>query len=231
MSEKTFNFVYITTNLINGKQYIGDHSTNNLDDHYLGGGVYLNRSIKKYGKENFKKEILEQFGTKKEAFDAQKKYIDLYNTLKPKGYNISPAGGHQCKDSISDETKIKIKKNTKIALSKKEIIFSEKHKENLKKALTGRKLSPEHKKKCQKANLGKKQSKESGQKKWETRRLNGKGKLTEEHKNKIGDAQRGEKNHMFGKIPWNKGLKMNEDFIEKNRISHIGKNLGKKYKK
>jgi hypothetical protein len=36
---------------------------------------------------------------------------------------------------------------------------------------------------------------------------------------------------MFGKIPWNKGLKMNEDFIEKNRISHIGKNLGKKYKK
>lgn len=72
MSEKTFNFVYITTNLINGKQYIGDHSTNNLDDHYLGGGVYLNRSIKKYGKENFKREILEQFGTKKEAFDAQK---------------------------------------------------------------------------------------------------------------------------------------------------------------
>ncbi len=55
MSEKTFNFVYITTNLINGKQYIGDHSTNNLDDHYLGGGVYLNRSIK-----NMVKKILKE---------------------------------------------------------------------------------------------------------------------------------------------------------------------------
>jgi len=35
--EKKFNFVYITTNLINKKQYIGEHSTNNIEkDKYLG---------------------------------------------------------------------------------------------------------------------------------------------------------------------------------------------------
>ncbi len=55
---KKYNYVYVTTNLINGAQYVGDHSTNNLNDDYLGSGKYLFRSIKKYKKkiliENFR---------------------------------------------------------------------------------------------------------------------------------------------------------------------------------
>jgi len=82
MKEKKFTYVYITTNTINGKQYVGDHSTDNIEkDNYLGGGSYLNAAIKKYGKIYFKKEILENFETKKEAFNAQEKYIIQYNTL------------------------------------------------------------------------------------------------------------------------------------------------------
>jgi len=70
------HFVYITTNLINGKQYVGDHSTNDLNDGYLGSGrPYLQRALRQYGKQNFKKEILEVFPSKKEAFNAQEKYI------------------------------------------------------------------------------------------------------------------------------------------------------------
>ena len=48
--------VYCTTNLINGKKYIGSHKNNN--DSYLGSGVYLAKAIKKYGKENFVRETL-----------------------------------------------------------------------------------------------------------------------------------------------------------------------------
>jgi len=79
--EKKFNYVYLTTNLINEKQYVGDHSTNDIEkDYYIGSGKVLKNAIKKYKKENFKKEILEFFPTKQEAFDAQEKYIIQYNT-------------------------------------------------------------------------------------------------------------------------------------------------------
>jgi hypothetical protein len=43
-------FIYKTTNLLNGKYYIGMHVTNQIDDGYLGSGKYLNNAIKKYGK-------------------------------------------------------------------------------------------------------------------------------------------------------------------------------------
>jgi len=105
-----YNFVYIITNIINNKQYIGDHSTNNFNDNYLGGGLSLIKAKKKYGKQNFKKEILEFFPTKQDAFDAQEKYINEYNTLTPNGYNISPKGGNRVRGCHSEETKYKIGK-------------------------------------------------------------------------------------------------------------------------
>jgi len=56
---KKYHIIYKTTNIKNDKYYLGMHSTNNINDGYIGSGKRLWYSINKYGKENFKFEILE----------------------------------------------------------------------------------------------------------------------------------------------------------------------------
>jgi group I intron endonuclease len=179
-----FNFVYITTNLVNGKRYVGDHSTNDLKkDKYLGSGrPAFKNAIKKYGKENFKREILEFFDTKQEAFDAQEKYIKLYKShVSQCGYNISWKGGHDVKNSgpwvgkhLSPAHRKKISEGLKgknvwskgskhSEETKRKISDSEKGKKisvetmrKMSEASKGKPKSNEHKEKCRVANLGKK---------------------------------------------------------------------------
>lgn len=91
--DKKYHYVYLITNTINGKQYIGYHSTDNLDDGYMGSGKLLSKAFLKYNKEKFKKEILEHFNSRYKAFKAQKKYIEKYNTIVPNGYNLHKGGG------------------------------------------------------------------------------------------------------------------------------------------
>jgi len=81
--EKKYNIIYITTNLITNKQYVGSHSTNNINDKYLGSGRYLLKVIKKYKIENFKKEILKECSNILQAREFEEYYIELYNTLYP----------------------------------------------------------------------------------------------------------------------------------------------------
>jgi len=64
--DKKYHYLYKTTNILNNMYYYGIHSTNNLNDNYLGSGKHLTHSIRKYGKDNFKKEILEYFNTRDE---------------------------------------------------------------------------------------------------------------------------------------------------------------------
>jgi hypothetical protein len=49
--------IYLTTNLITQEKYIGKDRNNS--SYYIGSGVNLKKAIKEYGRENFKKEILE----------------------------------------------------------------------------------------------------------------------------------------------------------------------------
>jgi hypothetical protein len=55
---KVYYYLYEVTNLVNGRTYIGQHITDNLEDGYLGSGKALKSAIKKYGRDKFKKEIL-----------------------------------------------------------------------------------------------------------------------------------------------------------------------------
>lgn len=104
------NFIYITTNIVNGKQYIGSHSTDNMNDGYIGSGRCFLRSVKKYGRKNFKREILEECEPSLNLI-LEEKYIKDYNTLSPDGYNLSPTGGHGLRGKVSEKTIEKIRKS------------------------------------------------------------------------------------------------------------------------
>lgn len=75
-AEKKYHFIYKTTNQINGKFYVGMHSTDNLNDGYLGSGYKLRRSINKYGRENFKMEILEYLPNKSSLKVREKELVN-----------------------------------------------------------------------------------------------------------------------------------------------------------
>ena len=60
--------IYKTINLINGKFYIGAHETKNINDSYLGSGKALKRAIVKYGKNNFKKEIIKECSSREQMY-------------------------------------------------------------------------------------------------------------------------------------------------------------------
>jgi len=68
MENQIYHLVYLTTNLINNKIYIGVHSTYNLDDGYLGSGIGIKNAIKKYGKQNFKRQIIHYCLSEQDAY-------------------------------------------------------------------------------------------------------------------------------------------------------------------
>jgi len=86
------HFIYLTTNLVTNEKYIGKHY-GELDDDYLGSGTILKRAIEKYGKENFKREILYISKDYQENCQKEKEFIKLYNAVKDRTfYNISEGG-------------------------------------------------------------------------------------------------------------------------------------------
>lgn len=93
---KKFNYFYRIENNVNGNYYYGVHRTSNLEDGYLGSGTRIIYAIKKYGKENFKKEILLFFDTYDEALDYEMKFVNEQLILDPSCYNIALGGGSWC---------------------------------------------------------------------------------------------------------------------------------------
>jgi hypothetical protein len=85
-------FVYKTTNLMNGTYYIGVHSTWNIEDDYLGSGKRLIRSVNKYGRENFKREILAFFETNKEAYEYESHLVNEELIKDELCLNLKPGG-------------------------------------------------------------------------------------------------------------------------------------------
>jgi group I intron endonuclease len=104
--------IYKTINLVNGKIYIGKDSKNNK--YYLGGGKLIKLAIKKYGRKNFKKEILEFCNSIDELNKKEKYWVDLLNSRDKKiGYNILVGGEKSPMENAkhTDLAKVKMSKN------------------------------------------------------------------------------------------------------------------------
>ena len=90
---KKYHFIYKTTNILSGKYYIGMHSTDNLEDGYLGSGRRLKYSINKHGKENHVREIIEFLDSRKELKAMEEEIVNLNEISKEQCMNLK-VGGH-----------------------------------------------------------------------------------------------------------------------------------------
>lgn len=166
-----YGYVYLTTNLVNNKKYIGMHKYigDSIDPNYFGSGIYINRALKKYGKENFISEILCWCETREELLDKEKYYTDLYKApINEEYYNIADGGkgGHSTYyvqpvtqkqlDTLEYGRHLPASEKQKAQLRARRLncVVSEETREKLRKAQTGKKASEETKEKYRQRWLG-----------------------------------------------------------------------------
>lgn len=88
-------YIYLTTNLLNGKIYVGMHRVRDdqQDDSYIGSGVALKRAVAKYGAENFNNVVLEWCESEEKLILQEKFWIKQLNSQdKNTGYNMKDGG-------------------------------------------------------------------------------------------------------------------------------------------
>ena len=89
---KVHYLVYKLTNLVNGKIYIGCHMTKDVNDDYMGSGRRLSYAKKKYGIENFKKEILSAHETPEEMLAEEARLVNEEFLGRDDVYNLTVGG-------------------------------------------------------------------------------------------------------------------------------------------
>lgn len=176
-------YVYKTTNMINGRFYIGVHQSKDINnDKYLGSGKLLKLAIKKHGRKNFKREILFEFNSSEEAYEKELEIVN-YDFLKEHEgniYNVGEGGNGGRVYSVhpwlgkthTEEEKQKISEGNKgkICTEEQRLNLSIKQKERMKNmpqekkeeiykkvsiTMTGKPCSDEKRQKCHDANIGK----------------------------------------------------------------------------
>jgi len=92
MNTWAYNYFYKTTLIPTGQFYYGIHSTNNINDGYLGSGVRLRKLFDQYKKSDFSKEIIKYFNSRKELSDYEREYITFDILNDPLCLNVSLGG-------------------------------------------------------------------------------------------------------------------------------------------
>ena len=234
-----FFILYKTTNLINHKQYIGIHRTSNLEDGYLGSGLALKRAIRKYGKDNFKREILELCSSIEELIQKEKEYVNENWINQENNYNLKTGGNNY--GILSEESRNKISKtlkqkyvNGELKNTLKPYNPTEEQKRQISKTLKqkfadgtrvniGRKPWNKGKKGLPTWNKGIKTGPMSEEQKSQIsktmkKRVKTHPDIFKRQSETLIEYSRTHPNPMKGKIPWNKGIK-----VPQSECPHCGK--------
>lgn len=121
-----YGYIYETTNLINGKKYIGKSAQSKFDKNYHGSGKHIKEAIEKYGHNNFQTILIEKCYSLEELNNREFYWIEYYSAVERKDYyNIVPGGsggwyynrkthpysGFSKHSKHTEETKRKMKEN------------------------------------------------------------------------------------------------------------------------
>lgn len=223
-----YGYIYETTNLVNGKKYIGKHKSERFDKTYLGSGIALKKAIKKYGEKNFKTIILEKINTNQKDLDLREMfYIKKFNAVKDKKYYNRSYGGEnegwfgvnqavKEQGGLTEETRRKMshsRRGNKHPMYGKH--HSEQTKEKMRQIKKGKKTLEETKKKQSEALKGEKSY-------WYGKNL------TEETKEKLSIAQK-KRNLSKDRNPFY-GKHHTKEAKKKVSKAHKGKNLSKEHR-
>ena len=95
-------YIYLITNLINNKKYVGQTSdfTRRMTQHKTQDVQLIDKKIKEYGIQNFTFQIIDENDDPEIINQLEKDYIQQYNSLVPTGYNVHKGGKN---NSIGEE--------------------------------------------------------------------------------------------------------------------------------
>ena len=104
--------IYKIINNVNGKHYIGQHTTNDPCDEYMGSGNLINKAKQKYDLSSFTKIILFDYDNFDDMNNKEKELVTLSSCYPydPMSYNLME-GGHNGK--LTEETKKKLSESKK----------------------------------------------------------------------------------------------------------------------
>lgn len=140
-----YGYIYIVTNKVNNKQYIGKHKSSFFDPLYLGSGTVLKRAKLKYGINNFYSTLIEECDSLQMLNEREKYWIEYYDAINSDAFYNVLKGGDGGFDFI----------NTFLPHSHLGKHLSDEAKHNISMSLTGKKKSDTHRKNlCKSKNVG-----------------------------------------------------------------------------
>lgn len=93
--KQRYGYIYMTTNLVNGMRYIGQHSATEFDKYYYGSGRRIKEALSEFGTDNFKCEVIEWCDTYESINEREIYWINRYKADSSDNfYNLAYGGSN-----------------------------------------------------------------------------------------------------------------------------------------